>query len=211
MTTYQKNGHLHGKFHEDRNSKFEKIGRYAAMDFSKQKGFEVENYDRDKEGVLLWDRTDLIITDGKVQIHLEAATKRSNLFSYIYDGVDIETRKLKYLRKNIKSFVAMCDYVVDKSNNFVAGKEMLIIPMNCLQVAQDDCKDEFAGQGAVSHSQKFQMPLHGCHRVRKKCSQGYKQVGDLEDFYRIPYSYIAHFRKDNLGHYIQISKPTKRI
>jgi hypothetical protein len=55
------------------------------------------------------------------------------------------------------------------------------------------------------------MPEHGCHRVRKNCGSGYHQTGAPEDFYRVPYDYISHFRKNETGDYILISRPSKKI
>ena len=117
---------------------------------------------------------------------------------------------MKYRREGERAFVAMCDYHYD-GEVAVAGREMLLIPMECLEAAQNDCGANYKGMGSISSSYDFAMPDHGCHRVRKKCSSGLNQDGSIEDFYRIPYDYVAHYRKNDEGNYKLVSKPTWRI
>lgn len=210
MSTYNKNGHIHGTFDRARHTKFEHIGRNASVVFWEQKGWNVIQNDIDDEGDVIKNCTDLIIEKNGKKILMEAATKRGDLFRYIKDGVDVETRKLKYKREGVQAFVAMCDYMM-VDGVAVEGNEMLIIPMECLEVAQRDCGENYRGQGRVPSSVEFVMPEHGCHRVRKRCVNGFNQVGRAEDFYRIPYDYIAHYRKNEDGNYNLISKPNWRI
>ena len=211
MSTYTKNGHIHGYFNSERHSKFEHIGRCAVTKFWQSKGWNVCVNDIDQDGEVVKNRADLVIELNKKQILMEAATKRSDLFKYIESGVDVETRKLKYRREGQKAFVAMCDYYLDENNVAHEGNEMLLIPMECLEYAQKDCGDEYKGQGKVISSTKFNMPDHGCHRVRKQCRNGFKQTGKAEDFYRIPLGYVAHYRKNEKGNYNLIRKPIWRI
>lgn len=211
MPTYTKNGQLHGIFDKMRHSKFEHVGRNAVKSFWESKGWLVFENDLDESGDVVKNRADLRIELNGKHILMEAATKRHNLFSYINSGIDVETRKLKYRRDGEKAFVAMCDYFYDHAKNAYAGNEMLLIPMECLEAAQNDCGKEYQGMGTISSSHNFSMPEHGCHRVRKKCAQGLNQDGKAEDFYRIPYGYVAHYRKNEQGHYQLISKPIWRI
>jgi len=207
MSTYEKNGHIHGSFDVIRHGKFEHVGREAVAMFWKSKDWSVFDNDIDENGEVIKNRADLRIEFNDKVILMEAATKRHDLFRYAKSGVDVETRKLKYRREGQKAFVAMCDYHLDDNRNAYFGNEMLIIPMECLELAQRDCGSEFKGMGSVGSSFRFVMPDHGCHRVRKKCEKGYRQNGMAEDFYRIPYEYIVHYRKNEEGYYQLISKP----
>lgn len=211
MSTYIKNGHIHGYFNSQRNCKFEHIGRNALIQFWSDKGGSVKVNDKDENGELIKNCADLLVEYKSQTILMEAATKRSDLFKYIESGVDVETRKLKYYREGQKGFVGMCDYFLDESGNAICGNEMLLIPMECLLYAQKDCGDYYKGQGSVKSSSQFIMPDHGCHRVRKQCRNGYKQTGSVEDFYRIPLGYVAHYRKNEKDNYNLVRKPIWRI
>jgi len=202
-TTYTKNGHIHGHFNPGRHEKYDKKGRDYLTDFFKNKLWDVSDYDRDEDG-FKYDRPDLVATKEGKKIFAEAAIKSSGLWKYIKpgnpnNGVDVETRKLKYFKVGDRSFVGM-------SND--EGEQLLLIPMECLAAAQKDCGDQFKGH-MVPSSENFVMPDHGCHRVRKKCRNGYNQTGEPEDFYRIPYEYTHHYRKEN-GKYI-LHKPGEKL
>jgi hypothetical protein len=201
MATYNKKGHIHGKFDQTRWNTYDGIGRNNAKEFWEQKGWDIGDYDKSEDGDLRYDHTDLRATKGKSELYVEAAVKRSDLWKYAKEGVDIETRKLKYVKEGNKAVVNMSDE---------SGDQMMVIPMECLKAAQDSCGDEFKGQGGVLTSDGFEMPDHGCHRVRKRCRKGVGQTGEPEDFYRIPYEYVAHYRKIG-GKYEMIHKPTKKV
>lgn len=205
MTTYIKNGHIHGNFNKLRNDNFEKIGRIVAIKFLEQKNYKVESFDKDEKENIIWNNTDLIAIKENEKIHVEAATKRSDLFRFVSEGVDIETRKLKYIRDDVKSYILMCDYIELDNKKFDCGNELLIIPMICLKIAQESCGEEFYGHGVPS-SEKFVEPQHGCIRVRKQCRKGFGQNNTIEDFYRIPYKYITHYMKEENDKYKKIRK-----
>ena len=187
-TTYVKNGHIHGRFNSVRFGRYDQLGRDLAIAFWNQKGWQAETHDRGENDELLWQNTDLRMNRNDRFINIEAAVKRDSLWKYVHCGVDIETRKLKYIKEGERAFVAMSDYM--EANSVVSGgANMLLVPMECLMAAQRDCGKDYLGQGDVLSSQKFNMPEHGCHRVRKRCRRGYGQTGEAEDFYRIPYEY----------------------
>jgi hypothetical protein len=211
MSTYIKNNQIHGRFNSERNSKFEHIGRNSNIEFWESKKGIVKINDVNEKGELVTNCSDLIVEFKSKMLLIEAATKRADLFKYIEEGVDVETRKLKYCRKDQKGFVGMCDYYLDENNVAHSGNEMLLIPMECLQYAQNSCGNNFKGQGSVKSSIGFTMPEHGCHRVRKQCRNGFRQTGSVEDFYRIPLGYVAHYRKNEKGNYNLIRKPIWRI
>ena len=205
MDTYFKNGHIHGHFNKTRNDNFDEIGKIAAIKFLEQKNYKVNNFDKDKKENIIWNNTDLIATKDGQTFHIEASAKRWDLFKYVKSGVDVETRKLKYIRENVKSYILMCDYIKNNNNQFVCGNELLVIPMICLKKAQESCGQEFYGHGILS-SEKFIEPEHGCIRVRKKCKKGLGQSNTIEDFYRIPYKYIIHYVATDDGIYKKIKK-----
>ena len=207
MTTYVKQGHIHGSFNRSRFNKYDGIGRSNAQAFWEGKQWTIGDYDKEEGSEeVQFDHTDQVATNGKSEVYVEAAVKQSDLFKYIKggnpdSGVDVETRKLKYIKDGKKAVVCMSDET---------GDQMLVIPMECLAVAQQACGSNFKGQGGVLTSADFKMPEHGCHRVRKRCRRGYEQSGEAEDFYRIPYEYVARYRKIN-GKYEMIHKPTKKV
>lgn len=189
MSTYTRSGHIHGHYNAGRGGKYDGKGRQHAREFLGQLGYSVEDYDKDATGKTIYTNPDLKATkqqeDGTEKVVLvEAAVKRASLWKYVKDGVDVESRKLKYISGQT-TYIAMSDD---------DGENMLLIPMEWLQQAQQSCGDEFYGQKTPG-SENFQMPEHGCHRVRKLISQGYNQSGSVEDFYRIPYNKCKHFRK----------------
>ena len=186
MNTYTKNGHLHGKINHERLAYFDIIGRDAARNFFTQKGWTASTNDRDDQGNLVFSRTDLKVLRNNTELHIEAATKRSNIFKFIYQGVDIETRKLKYFTENQNAFISMCDYYGEKPN-FHCGNELLLI----------HCKYLFLADKNLSE----------CKRIEKNCKNGLNQTGDLESFYRIPYKFLWHFNKDHSGLYKLKNKP----
>lgn len=207
MATYTKNGHIHGSFNGNRHDKFDGIGRSNAKSFWEEKGWSIGDYDKEPGSVKIkFDHTDQRATKGQSVVFVEAAVKSSYLFKFIRggnpnNGVDVETRKLKYIKDGDKAVVCMSDE---------KGGDMLIIPMECLKLAQESCGTEFKGHGDIRTSSDFQMPEHGCHRVRKRCRRGFEQTGEPEDFYRIPYEYVARYRKID-GIYEMIHKPTKKV
>ena len=185
MSTYTRKGHIHGNFNRNRFTKYDGVGRSNTAKFWVQQGWEIKDYDKDEgSDDVQFDRTDQIATKGKKTVYVESAIKSPRLWKFAVDGVDVETRKLKYVKLGEVSYV---DMSTDE------GDQHMLIPMKCLQMAQDDCGSSFYGQGTISTAD-FEMPEHGCHRVRKRCRQGYEQTGELEDFYRIPYKYVAHYK-----------------
>jgi hypothetical protein len=209
-TTYQKNGHIHGHYNPVRGGIFDRIGRDAASLFWIQNGYQIKDHDRDEQQRLVWQNTDLRVLKENKFINIEAAAKRANLFRYVRQGVDVETRKFKMTRPDEKSFVCMCDYI-NVSGVKTHGDEMLIIPMECLVAAQKDCGETYDGQRDVARHSGFSMPDHGCHRVRKRCIQGMMQTGEIEDFYRVPYEYVVHYRKNENGRYVLLHNSERKI
>lgn len=207
--TYHKDGHIHGRFNRNRFTRFDKLGKDNAEHFLSSMGWVVEANDiSEASGNVIYNNTDQKATrfiKGESKILLiEAAVKRYDLWKYIGEstwdhlhfdnGVDVETRKLKYIRPDTSAFVIMTEYE-EKDDGIVGGNHILMIPMDCLVVAQEDCGDEYKGSRQIPNSKNFLMPVHGCHRVRKCCRKGFGQNGEVEDFYRIPYEYIARFER----------------
>lgn len=209
-TTYLKDGHLHGRFNPTRFGRYDQLGRDLAIVFWGQKGWAAETHDRGSNDELLWQNTDLRMTQNGRFLNIEAAVKRADLWRFVHAGVDVETRKLKYIKDGERAFVAMSDYS-DLNGVVSGGINILLIPMECLVAAQRDCGSNYLGQGDVLSARGFEMPEHGCHRVRKRCKRGLGQTGEAEDFYRIPYEYVAHYRKDAQGTYRPISLPERKL
>lgn len=199
MAVYSKNGRLHSRFNKDRASRYDGAGRQHTSDFWKAYNWSVSDHDKEISGEIIFNNCDQVATqEGRKPIYVESAIKSTRLWKWIKDGVDVEDRKLKYFREDEDVFVCM-------SND--EGNEMLVIPMKGLQLAEDDCNG-YAGHGGILSSDGFVMPEHGCHRVRKRCNKGYQQTGEVEDFYRIPYKYIRHYKLEN-GEWKLIHKPEK--
>ena len=191
MAVYSKNGRLHSHFNQSRADKYDDLGRRHTSDFWQAHNWTVADHDKEISGQIIFNNCDQIATqDGRKPIYVESAVKSTRLWKWIKDGVDVEDRKLKYFREGEEVFICM-------SND--EGDEMLVIPMKGLQMAEDDCDNQWYGHGGVLSSEGFTMPEHGCHRVRKRCRRGYQQTGEIEDFYRIPYKYIRHYKLQNGG------------
>ena len=75
-------------------------------------------------------------------------------------------------------------------------QEFLLIPMKYAAMAMESCGEEYMGHRSVQTSQKFVMPDHGCHRVRKFCCSGANKGSAIEDFVRIPYQNILHYIRE---------------
>ena len=198
MQTYQKNGMLHGKFNFIRNQQYDAVGKTLVNCFFNQFGFEVQENDLDQSGKRIYENPDLKVTSPEKSFFIEAEIKSDKNWKYIYDGVDIPSRKYKYaVQTEGKGF-------------FFMGKEdlseLLLIKMLDVRRAVDDCGSNYCGQtsnfGFVPSSPEFVMPEHGCHRVRKFCKDKYGIT--LEDFVRIPYKNILHYKLSENKKYIQI-------
>jgi len=202
MGTYIKKGIKSSHFNKERHEIYDSLGRKNAKKFFKTKGFTLKTNDKDIEGNLIYYKTDLIAvkdTDSNVVFPLECSIKRTDLWHYIFSGVDVELRKEKYGENGYNCM----------SNN--EATEVLIIPLKYVSLAIKSCGIEYAGGGrGVKDSPNFIMPKHGCHRVRKKCIKGVAQTGEEEDFARIPYKYIYHFKKSGKG-YILYHKPKYKL
>lgn len=184
-SVYTRNGQLHSHFDRQRKDELEAIGRDAGRELFEWYGGTVEDNDVKEDGTLDWQRADLKVTfnDGR-NLLVETATKSDNIWHYTKQGVDVETRKLKYIRQ-----MGAEKLVVSMTRQ--NGSEILLIPGVCLKAAADDCGDEYLGHGSIANSPNFQMPSHGCHRVRKNCKK--KGGGwEVNDFYRIPYKFVTH-------------------
>ena len=207
MATYNRKGHIHGRFDKGRFDEFDGVGKANTREFFEARGWVVDVHDKNESDDTIFDHTDLKATKGKKTLYIEAAVKRADLWKHIkpgspHTGIDVETRKLKYIKGGEVAYVDM--------SNGKQNDERLMIPMDCLKAAQESCGDKYKGQGDILSSEGFEMPEHGCHRVRKRCRKGLNQSGEPEDFYRITYEYAAHYRKVD-GEWKQISKPTREI
>jgi hypothetical protein len=204
-TTYIKDSQIHGRYNHVRGELFDNLGKDMASLFWEQFGWMSCFHDRGSDGELLWHHTDLRMIKDTQVINVEAAVKRDGLWKYIESGIDIETRKLKYSKKGERAFISMGDYH-SHVDCVSMGDNMLLIPMDCLVAAQKHCGDNYKGLGDVPSSEGFIMPLHGCYRIRKRCRGGVSQSGEIEDFYRIPYIYTAHYRKSDDGMYTKVKR-----
>jgi hypothetical protein len=186
---YERNGQKHSNFNSGRFEKYDQQGRDNLSQFFTYKGGKVKINDRKKDGTTDYTKADMLVEMGGHTWEAEAAVKSDSLWKFIKDGVDIETRKFKYLKNNNRRAVL----VMSNSSN----TELLVIPMECLLAAQNSCGKEYKGhrgrKGNVLNSEGFVMPPHGCHRVRKMCSDSYTGVTE-EDFFRIPYKYVSHYK-----------------
>jgi hypothetical protein len=184
--TYKINGALCARFNAEREAKYDLLGRnYTTRFFAKDSNCLL--FDNDMvDGVRDYSRSDMRLEIGDEKYFIEVAIKLNIHFGHISQGVDVEWRKLKYfVDPKIHSYVLMFSDLYN---------QMCIINSRCLSYAQRDCGEEYYGQKgreySVQTSPNFQMPIHGCHRVRKWCE--YKGEWTKEDFFRIPYKYVPH-------------------
>jgi len=180
--TYQKNGVLCGHFSRKRQLDLEDIGRDQAEAYFTWLGAQILPNDK-VAGTIDYEKADFkVILPNQEVLLVEAATKASDIWHYVFEGVDIECRKLKYIKQlgPQKLVVAMTKQ---------DGSELLLIPGMTLHKATE-CGMEYKGQGKIKSSNNFKMPEHGCHKVRKFCRG--PGGGTEEDFYRIPFKYVTH-------------------
>lgn len=182
---------IHGKFNSKRNAKYDELGKKLASRFFSSQGGNVFENDLDANGNRLYENPDIKVEFPNLNktIFIEVEVKSDKNWSYIFNGLDIPARKIKYsTNTNCQGFFFMA-----REN----CQEFVLIPMKHMQNAKNDCGDEYIGQsskwGAVRSSENFIMPIHECHRVRKHCfSEGNLT---LEDFIRIPFKYCMHYLK----------------
>lgn len=184
--TYQSGANTHSHFNSARHKAFDGMGKQNAVEFLEGDGWNVEKNDEDAKGRVLFTNTDLVATKPTGEFFFfEAEVKRDKYWSYIYQGVDIPTRKAKYHREGVDAAIMMSN----ESNT-----AMLEIPLKLIALACDDCGDEYKGDFGAKSSADFVMPSHGCHRVMKPCRDRFNG-GTVETFARIPYKYIKHYVK----------------
>lgn len=201
MSTYSKNGMIHGRFNPIRNGKYDDLGKkFATLFFEAQGGIVSEN-DLDAKGNRLFENPDIKVEFPHLNktMFVEVEIKSNKNWSYIFSGIDIPARKLKYS-------------IATKSQGFFfMGKEdcqeLMLISMKHMQNAADDCGDAFLGQsskwGQINTSESFVIPKHECYRVRKHCfSEGSVTV---EDFFRIPYKYSLHYSLNENKTFLRIT------
>lgn len=197
MSTYIKNGMIHGKFNIQRNLKYDQLGKDLAAKFFENQGGKIYENDLNENGIRLFENPDMRVDFKKLNktIFIEIEVKSDKNWSYIFNGIDIPARKIKYsFNTNSQGFFFMAKEDC---------QEFLLIPMRHMQNASDDCGDQYLGQsskwGAVRSSENFIMPIHECHRVRKHCY--YEGNITLEDFVRIPFKYCMHYSINEEGHF----------
>ena len=199
-------GKIQGYFDEDRHDEFDVLGRENSCHFWSWRGGLVKDNDI-INGKIDYTRTDQVVEIENEIIYVECAVKRNKHWgSFRQDGVDIETRKLKYSYVGQKSCVTM-------SNNL--SNQIANIPLKLLKLAADDCGREYQVQinpdrPIIKKSPNFIMPAHGCHRIRKWCQDPKSKIWTIEDFFRIPYEYIWRYERIE-NHYIIMDKPSRRI
>lgn len=186
--TYQRGGEKHSHFNRARYLDFDGKGKANAAEFLEAANWIVEENDKDDKGRTIYTNTDLFAykTTGEV-LFPEAEIKRDRHWSYIYKGVDIPSRKLKYYRPGVPAAV----YMSNESNS-----SMLEIKFELLHAANRDCGEEWLGDFGSKSSANFEMPEHECHKIMKPCRDKYN--GNTEEhFVRIPYKYVKHFVKND--------------
>jgi hypothetical protein len=183
--TYIKDNRLHSHFSKTRQSSKEHIGIDFVSSWLKVKHFDVSKNDRTKSGDLNPSATDLKATKNNLEIDIEVEVKSDKIWHYILQGIDIPSRKGKYLQNpNFVHFMVKEDKT-----------EFLMTPGIYLELA-NQCVG-FKGQGSIKDSSDFSMPTHECHIVRKFCNAfSYHEVND---FFRIPYRYTFHYKKEENG------------
>jgi hypothetical protein len=149
MQTYNKTGHIHGRFNSGRHGKYDALGRKNATDFFESMGWSVGDNDKNSQGETIFNEPDLKATkSGKADVFVEAAVKRSKLLEIPKGRRRYRDTEVKYFKDGKLSYVGMSSE---------EGTEFILIPMDCLNKAQLDCGAEYKGQG-VSSSSGFNMP-----------------------------------------------------
>lgn len=199
MNTYRgEDGQLHDKYRAGRGQKFDGPGKLAARLFWEQRGWVVSDFDIGSDGVHQWKRTDLLMTKADKVMYIEAEIKAHEIWHHVYQGVDVTSRKKKYceyISSGCSAWVMMFQGAgrCDEHGKAVVGNNLLFIPMECLQAAEEDCGTEYKGHGKVLTTAGFVMPEHECHRVRKWCYN--EGEWTKNDFYRIPLQYCVQYAR----------------
>lgn len=186
---YKKGDYFHSRFNKNDFNTYDQVGRQYAASFFNHFGWHVENFDLNQDGKVDYNRPDLrCFRDGSSEILIEVGVKEDKLWKFTSEEIDVEARKLKY----VKNFNDVFLFLV-KGN----GEEHYLLPMWLLDLAQESCGPEYCGHSgkfkSVKTSAGFQMPEHKCYRVRKWCQRSSGSIED--DFYRIPKKYVFHYVK----------------
>lgn len=185
MSTYNSNGKLVAHYNQQRGEAFDSKGKELAKRFFSIRDGIVEDNDKDEDGNHDFTKTDLKVYFPHLNktIFVEAEVKSAKNWEYIEEGVDIPIRKIKYAEQH------------EHDGYFFMVKdppdEVLLIPMSAFMKAIKDCGDEYLGKGAVPTTLNFELPNHGCHRVRKACNTVNRR--GVEDFVRIPLNHIKRY------------------
>lgn len=198
---YKKGDYLHARFIRDDFETYDKRGRLYAAEFFEWFGWQIEDFDRCEDGKVDFNKPDLrCFRDNREDILVEVGVKDDKLWKFTFEEIDVEARKLKYAQNFVDAFLFLA-----KGD----GQEHYLLPMWLMNLAQESCGSEYCGHSgkfkSVKNSPNFQMPSHGCYRVRKWCQRGSSSIED--DFYRIPKKYVFHYLKDGKTGYTLKSSP----
>lgn len=98
--SYKKGDHLHARFDRNDFDTYDKLGRKYVTDFFSSFGWQVQDFDRGEDGKVDFNRPDLrIFRDDKEDILIEAGVKEDKLWKFTSEEIDVEARKLKYVKQ----------------------------------------------------------------------------------------------------------------
>jgi hypothetical protein len=184
--TYKRGVSEHARYSQERHDKYDDMGRQRAKEFLTQEGYTVRDNDKDAEGKTIYVNTDQVGFRGSEILFADAEVKSEKNWAFIRRGVDVPDRKRKYYKEGVDSVVIM-------SNE--QGTELLVIPLLLIELACRDCENMYAGRGEILSTSNFEMPVHGCHRIKKKCWCPTNKRWTNETFACIPFKYVKAYEK----------------
>lgn len=187
MTEFYKNGNLHSRFDQNRQSKYEHIGHEVVIDFMQNLGYTIKENDKRNDGSVNYDVCDfLAIKPNFITKEIEVETKSNKDWIYTAEEIDIPFRKKKYIfnKRNDQNVFSLILVKEDKA-------QFYLIPERVFRLTVNDCVG-FKGLHKVKNSVDFYMPHHGCHVVRKACLS-LDGSYEINDFFRIPSQYVYHY------------------
>ncbi len=184
----RKTGFLNAQFSREEYNKFDNIGKKTTKKFVKWLGWEsVSDFDCRLDGTIDTKKPDIVGVLNDMQCYAEAEIKRDKHWSFpLKFGLDYLCRKNKFAA--FRPYLH-CMIKEDLTEILVTKGDLIEECAKCVGYEGDFGEP-------TSHDFKPHNQL-GLIRVRKRCRRPGGR--DLNDFFRIPYLFLDHYKVNKPG------------